>query len=249
MSGSPAIPTRLLLEPDAAKLLAASGIPYVEHGVAADAAEAAAVAARIGYPVVLKVISSDIMHKTEVGGVITGLFDASAVSEAFVLLADTLRRRVPDARVAGTLVARHIDTGRELIVGATRDVTFGPVVMAGFGGVAAEVLADVAFRLVPLRRDDADDLLGELKGYALLTGHRGDRPVDLEAVADMIVKTGDLMRARPDISAIDLNPVAVSADDCVALDARIIVTCEPGDPSSRTVNVARQTPENGASSC
>jgi acyl-CoA synthetase (NDP forming) len=224
MTESSALPTRMLLEPEAAEVLAACGIPYVEHGVAADAAEAAAVAARIGYPVVLKVVSPDIVHKTEAGGVVTGLADAAAVNEGFVVLADTVRRRMPDARVAGTLVARHIDAGRELIVGATRDATFGPVVMAGFGGVAAEVVADVAFRLVPLRHDDALDLLGELRGYALLTGHRGDRPVDLEAVADLIVKVGGLMRARPDITDIDLNPVAVSADHCVALDARIIVS-------------------------
>ena len=229
MSAAPQAPRRMLLEPDAARMLAASGIAYVDHGVAADAAEAEAVAKRIGYPVVLKVVSSDIVHKTEAGGVLTGLADAAAVREGFVTLADVVRRRVPGARVDCTLVARHVDAGRELIIGATHDATFGPVVMAGFGGVAAEVLADVAFRLPPLRRDDALDLLSELRGFELLAGHRGERPVDLEAVADMIVRVGDLMCVHDEITEIDLNPVAVSADLCVALDARIIVNDERAD--------------------
>jgi succinyl-CoA synthetase beta subunit len=218
--------TRMLSEHEAAALLAEHGIRYVDHEVAVDAAGAVAAAGRIGYPVVLKVISPDIVHKTEVGGVVTGLSDASAVREGCAMLNDTVRGRMPDARIEGVLVARHADADRELIVGATRDATFGPVVMAGFGGVAAEVLDDVAFRLAPLHRDDALDLLTELRGFKLLTGHRGGRPVDLEAVADVIVQVGAVMEARPDITAIDLNPVAVSADDCVALDARIILEGE-----------------------
>ena len=226
MNDAPRTSTRMLSEHEAAALLAENGIPYVDHEVAADAAGAVAAAARIGYPVVLKVISPDIVHKTEAGGVVTGLSDAAAVREGCAILNDTVRRRMPDARIEGMLVARHADAGRELIVGATRDATFGPVVMAGFGGVAAEVLDDVAFRLAPLHRDDALDLLAELRGFELLTGHRGVHPVDLEAVAGVIVKAGDLMRARPDITDIDLNPVAVSADGCVALDVRIILEGE-----------------------
>lgn len=229
MSRPPDAPVRMMLEPDAGDLLAASGIPYVDHGVAASADEAGAVAARIGYPVVLKVVSADIVHKTEVGGVMTGLLDDAAVRDGFAALMSTVHRRLPSARIVGALVCRHVKVSRELIIGATYDATFGPTVMVGLGGVDAEVLADVAFRLAPLHRDDGLDMLHELHGFQLLAGHRGEPAVDLEAVADVIVKVGDLILTRREIAEIDLNPVAVSANECVALDARIIMREDYGD--------------------
>ncbi|HJW76803.1 MAG TPA: acetate--CoA ligase family protein [Thermoleophilia bacterium] len=214
---------RMLREPDAAGLLAEGGIPYVEHGVAGTADEAVAIAERTGYPVVLKVVSEDIVHKTEAGGVITGLGDEGALRDGFVQLMATVRARRPEARIDGALVARQVRAGRELIIGAVHDATFGPTVMVGLGGVFAEALDDVSFRLAPLQREDALDMLRELRGFALLGAHRGEGPVDLDAVAGMAVRVGDLVSSHPEIVEIDLNPVAVSEEGCVALDARIIV--------------------------
>ena len=229
MSAATGGSTHMLLEPDAAELLGSCGIPYVEHGVADTAEVAVEVAARIGYPVVLKVVSADVVHKTDVGGVLTGLKDEGAVREGMAAMLDDVRAHCPGARIDGALVARHVSGGRELIVGAVRDATFGPTVMVGLGGVFAEALADVVFRLAPLRREDGLDMVGELRGARLLAGFRGEPPVDLDAVADMIVNVGDLLVSHPEIVEIDLNPVAASAQGCVALDARIIVATAGGD--------------------
>jgi acetate---CoA ligase (ADP-forming) subunit beta len=223
--------TRLMLEPDAAELLAGCGIPYVEHDVAGSADEAVAAAARIGYPVVLKVISEDVVHKTDAGGVVTGLADEAAVRGGMATMLREVSARCPGARIDGALVARHVSGGRELIIGAVRDATFGPTVMAGLGGVFAEALADVVFRLPPLQREDGLEMLSELRGARLLAGFRGEPPVDLDAVADVIVKVGDLLASHPEIAEIDLNPVIASAGGCVALDARVIVTSAQGAQS------------------
>jgi acyl-CoA synthetase (NDP forming) len=214
---------RLLSEPAAAELLAACGIPYVEHAVATTADAAAELAAGLGYPIVLKVVSPDIVHKTEAGGVEVGLRDASALRAGF----EELRRRVgarrPDARIDGVLVARQVASRREVIVGALHDATFGPVVMVGLGGVFAEALEDVVFRLAPLRHRDALDMLSELRGAALLAQFRGEGPVDRDALAGILRRVGDLLVAHSEIGEIDLNPVSVSSRGAVALDARIIM--------------------------
>lgn len=223
MTGGSENTWRMLPEPSSAALLASFGIPYVEHGVAGTAEAAVETATRIGYPVVLKVISPDIVHKTDVGGVITGLKDEWAVRGGMATMLNNVRTHCPGARIDGVLVARHVSAGRELIVGAVHDATFGSTVMVGLGGVFAEALADVVFRLAPLQRRDGLDMLGELRGAQLLAGFRGEPPVDLEDVADLIVKVGDLLVSHPEITEIDLNPVIASSDGCVALDARLIV--------------------------
>jgi acyl-CoA synthetase (NDP forming) len=215
---------RMLPEPEAAELLASCGIPYVVHGVAGTADEAAGVAGRIGYPVVLKVVSPDIVHKTEAGGVLLGLKDEPALREGYDELLRRVRASCPEARIEGVLVGRHVAARRELIVGAIHDATFGPTVMVGLGGVFAEALSDVVFRLAPMRRQDGLDMLQELQGTRLLAGFRGERPVDVDELADILVRIGDLLVAHPEFSEIDLNPVAASADGCVALDARVIMT-------------------------
>jgi ATP-grasp domain len=212
--------SRLLLEPEAADLLAASGIDYVTHELAKTADEAAAAASRISYPVVLKVVSPDIVHKSDVGGVLTGLTDAAAVRRGFDGLMAQVRARQPEARLEGALVCRQVSEGVEMIVGALRDSTFGPTVMVGAGGVFTELLGDVAFRLAPLHPDDALDMLRELRVHKMLTGFRDSPLVDLYAVARVAVRLGDLMLARPAVTEVDLNPVLASAGGCVALDAQ-----------------------------
>jgi succinyl-CoA synthetase beta subunit len=223
MTGASESLTQMLAEPEAAELLACCDIPYVEHGVVGSADAAITVAGRIGYPVVLKVVSPDIVHKTEAGGVVVGLKDDQALREGYDEVLARVRSRCPDAGIAGVLVARHVATRRELIVGAIHDATFGPTVMVGFGGIFAEALSDVAFRLAPLRRQDGLDMLGELRGARLLGGFRGEPAVDLDRVAAMLVAVGELLLSHPQIAEIDLNPVAASPDGCVALDVRIVV--------------------------
>jgi succinyl-CoA synthetase beta subunit len=213
----------MLAEPDAAELLASFGIPYVEHGVATTAEAAVEVAGRIGYPVVLKVVSPDIVHKTEAGGVLVGVIDESALRHGFAELLRRVSSSCPGAQVAGVLVARQVAGRRELIIGAIRDSTFGATVMVGLGGVFAEALDDVAFRVAPLLHRDGLDMVHELRGAVVLAEFRGEGAVDRDALATTLVRVGDLVLAHPEITEIDLNPVAVSADGCVALDARVIV--------------------------
>lgn len=234
MSNGSARPTRMMLEPEAAELLAAAGIPYVDHGVARSSDEAVEIAARLGYPVVLKIVSADVVHKTEAGGVALGVHDEQSLRGSWDDLMARVVARCPSARLDGVLVARQISVRREMIVGALRDPTFGPTVMVGLGGVLAEALDDVAFRLAPLRSGDGLDMLEELRAAAVLDEFRGEDAVDRDTLAAMLVALGDLMLEHSEINEIDLNPVAVSGDGCLALDARVIVA-EPGGHRDTTL--------------
>jgi acetyl-CoA synthetase (ADP-forming) len=216
------VATGMLLEPEAAKLLASHGVPYVAHGMATTVEAAVETAARIGYPVVLKIVSADIIHKTEAGGVLVGIEDEAALRTGFEQLLRRVTLACPDAQIDGALVARQMPVRRELIVGGIRDATFGPTVMVGLGGIFAETLDDVAFRVAPLRHQDGLDMLGELRATAVLDEFRGEAAVDRRALADLLMKVGTMLLGHPEIVEIDLNPVAVSADGCVALDARVI---------------------------
>ncbi len=171
----------------------------------------------------LKVVSPDIVHKTEAGGVVVGLRDEQALREGYDevlgrVLAAARRHASQASSWAATSHAR-----RELIVGAIHDATFGPTVMVGFGGVFAEALSDVAFRLAPLHRQDGLDMLQELRGARVLAGFRGEPAIDRDQVAGVLVGVGDLLLSHAEIAEIDLNPVAASSDGCVALDVRIVV--------------------------
>jgi acyl-CoA synthetase (NDP forming) len=232
MSAASRAQSQMMLEPQAAALLQGRGIDYVAHELATTAEEAAAAAARIGFPVVLKVVSADVVHKSDAGGVLLSLSDAEAVRAGFDGLVATVAARVPGARIDGALVCRQVvGAGAELIVGAVRDGTFGPTVMVGAGGVFAEVLGDVAFRLAPLREDDALEMLRELRAYKTLTGFRNVPPLDVAALAQVAVKLGDVMADHPEVVEVDLNPVLALPQGCMVVDARIM-TAPPdgGDP-------------------
>jgi acyl-CoA synthetase (NDP forming) len=216
-------PAELMLEHEAAALLQAYGIGYAEHELARTPDEAAAAAARLGFPVVLKVASRDVVHKSDVGGVRLGVLDEAAVRAGFAEVTEATRGRLPDARIEGILVCRQVEgAGAELIVGGLRDQTFGPTIMVGAGGVFAEVLNDVAFGLAPLHIDDAQDMLRGLRAYKTLTGYRDAPPLDVGALASCATRLGDLLVDHPEVVEVDLNPVLALTDGCVAVDARIM---------------------------
>jgi acetyl coenzyme A synthetase (ADP forming)-like protein len=204
---------------DLALLLSAYGIPVLAPWLGASPEEAGAIAAELGCPVALKIVSSDISHKTDVGGVALGLGPAE-VSRAAVAMIQRVRARRPDATIEGFHVQRMAPPGKELLLGALHDAQFGPAVMVGFGGIYVEVLRDTATRLAPVSPSEALLMLGELKMAALLHGVRGEPPVDLPALAQTISRFGQLAMDCPDLSDIELNPLVASPAGVVAVDAR-----------------------------
>jgi hypothetical protein len=192
---------------------------------AASADAAVAAAASLGYPVALKILSADIAHKSEVGGVALGLRDAAAVREAFAAVTGGARRAKPDARIDGVLVARMVAGGVETIAGATRDPVFGPVVMFGLGGVFVEALGDVSFRAAPFDEAEARSMIAEIRGYPLLAGARGRPPADVDALAHALAALSRFAAAHAAaIDAVELNPLVAlpEGQGALALDALIV---------------------------
>jgi len=216
---------RKLLEHEAYEVLVEYKFPVPKFGLAKNEDEAAKIADSIGYPVVLKVVSPDIVHKSDVGGVLLNLRNADEVREGFKRIMLNVRERAPNAKVEGVLIQEMVPPELEVIVGSTRDPIFGPVVMFGLGGIFVEVLKDVSFRVAPLTPVDADEMIREIKAYRILEGYRGMPPRDLEAIKDILLKTSKLMLEVEEIQDIDLNPVMVFARGKGAkiADARIIL--------------------------
>jgi acyl-CoA synthetase (NDP forming) len=214
-------------------LLASHGIPHLAGTLVDDVEGACAAARRIGYPVALKADGPDILHKSDVGGVALGLRSAEAVAKAWNDMASAI-----GSQMSGALVQPMAQPGVELIAGAARDDTFGPLVLFGMGGVAAELLGDRGVRVAPLSDLEANELVHSLRCAPLLTGYRGADPVDVIAVADLLVRLGLLARDVPEIRELDLNPVIASNDRVVAVDARVRVA--PLMPGQFGPNSARQ---------
>ena len=206
---------------DAAPLFAAAGIPIVPAGLARTPDDAAALAAKLGLPVALKIVSPQIVHKTDVGGVVLDVDSPAAAHAATGALLERIARTCPQARIEGVLVQRMIRrTGVELVLGAVRDPQFGPVVMVGLGGIDVEILADVAMRLAPVDRDEARRILDELALAPALKGARGRPPVNLDAVADAIARLAALVVACPDIAELEINPLVATEDGVTGIDLR-----------------------------
>jgi acyl-CoA synthetase (NDP forming) len=212
-----------LLEPEAIGLLQAHGIPYVEHAVANSAEEAVDIAERLGYPVVLKIVSPDVLHKSDAGGVVLGLQSGPEVRQAYEHILAAVAENTPEAEIRGMLVCRQAPPGLEVIVGALQDALFGSTVMFGLGGVFTEVLRDVSFRIAPVERHDAEEMIREIQGFPLLAGARGLEPCDLEALENLLLAVSEMVVTRPDINELDLNPVRVYAEGLAVLDARVLV--------------------------
>jgi acyl-CoA synthetase (NDP forming) len=208
------------------RLLASFGVSVPMSLVVQDATAAAAASGNLKSPLVLKVVSPDILHKSDAGGVKVGLGNADEVEEA--VRAMMKRPAIESARIDGFLLEEMAPAGLEVVVGGLRDPQFGPLVMVGLGGIFVEALADVSFRICPIARLDAEEMLDELKGAALFRGARGRDPVSREAIVDVLLKVGGegglLMTHGDDIAEADINPIIVSEHAAVAVDARFVLT-------------------------
>lgn len=199
------------------------GIPVIEYAFVTTEDQALKVAEEIGFPVVLKIVSPTVSHKSDVGGVMLGLQTPEDVTKAFNLIRQRLIAHDPSAKILGVLVQKMAREGVEVVIGATRDPHFGPVLMFGLGGVFVEVLKDVSFRVAPITINDAFEMIEEIKGYEVLRGIRGKRPSDIRAIANILLKLSDLMMGQEWVSQVDLNPVIVYSDGAIVVDARIIL--------------------------
>jgi acetyl coenzyme A synthetase (ADP forming)-like protein len=224
IAGARAAGRNRLAEDDALALLAAYGIAVAKGELARTAEEAVGMAAKMGFPVVLKIVAPAIVHKTEVGGVQVNLGDAAEVRRAFERIVSAARAALPDAEITGVLVQPMVDHGREMIVGMVRDPTFGPLLMFGLGGILVEVLRDVSFRIAPIGREDARRMLGEIRGTKLLDAVRGSPPADRAALTDVLLRVSRLVVDFPEIAELDVNPLMAMPAGAVAADARVMLT-------------------------
>lgn len=210
---------------EARAVLAAYGFNLPASEIAATSEQAVEVADRLGYPVVLKVASPDILHKTDVGGVRVGLESPEEVVDAFDLITYRANRYLPEARLWGCLVQKMVPPGVEVLLGMNRDPQFGPLVTFGLGGIYVEILKDVSFRIAPFGRADAEGMLQEIRARALLEGARGEPPVDRPALVEALLRVGQLVHDFPEIAELDINPFVVypAGRGGVAIDARLIL--------------------------
>lgn len=224
-----------LTEPEAYQVMEDYGIPIPRFGVAKNPEEAARVSMSIGYPVVMKIVSPDILHKSDVGGVRLGLASEEAVRKAYEDIMSSVIRKEPGAKTDGILIAKAADKPMdhkgevghsgvlEVIIGAVRDPEFGYAVMFGLGGIFVEIAKDVVFRVTPVAREDALGMMSEIKAGHMLEGVRGRAPRDKDALADIIVALSRLVQENPSISSVDLNPVLSFDRGACVVDAKI--TC------------------------
>jgi acetyl coenzyme A synthetase (ADP forming)-like protein len=223
-----------LSAPEAKEVADAYGLPVPQEGLATSADDAAQLAQKIGFPVVLKIVSPDILHKTEAGGVLVGVADAQAVRAGYDTIVANAKKYQADAQISGVQVQQMLPTGaQEVIVGAVTDPSFGKLVAFGLGGVLVEVLKDVTFRLAPATRDDALSMLDGIQAAEMLKGVRGAEPVDREALAAIIEAVSQLVTDFPEISEVDLNPVFATPKGATAVDVRILVDFDPPEQRYR----------------
>ncbi len=225
--GSAQVAGRTILnEVESKNLLAAAGVPVVAAQIATTRDEAVAAARAAGFPAVMKVLSDDLPHKSDVGGVRLGLADEAAVAAAYDAMMAGIRAAAPHARIDGVSIQRQAQPGVEVIIGMTTDPQFGPVLMVGLGGVLVEVLKDVAFRIVPVSARDAGEMVRELRGLPLLQGYRGAPAADLGALEAIVQSLSRFAQDNPEVREIDLNPVFAYPNGAVAVDARVVVAAK-----------------------
>jgi acetate---CoA ligase (ADP-forming) subunit beta len=212
-----------LTEVEAKILLKEMGVPVVRTELAHNRKEAISMSKKIGYPIVMKIVSPDITHKSDVGGVKIGLGNKTQVEKAYAEMMSTIKSKCPQARIEGVSVQKMAPPGVEVIIGVSKDQQFGPLLMFGLGGIMVEVLKDVSFRIVPVRKKDAKIMVTELKGYPLLKGYRGQESVDISFLEDMIVNVSEFVEKNPAVKELDINPIFAYGKGAIAVDARIII--------------------------
>jgi len=210
---------------EAREIMQAYGIPIPQSKLARTPEEAVEIAEEIGYPVVMKVASPDILHKTDIGGVKLNIASATDVRDAFDLLVYRATRFMPDAEIWGCLVQEMVKEAKEVIVGMNCDPQFGPLVMFGLGGIYVEALRDVSFRVAPFSRQEAEEMIREIRSYELLKGVRGERPADIAAIVDCLLRVSQLATDFPEIVELDINPLMVkeAGGGAVAVDMRLVL--------------------------
>lgn len=222
-----------LLAHEGQAVMAAAGLKMPRSRIARSLNEAVAIAEEIGFPVVMKVVSKDILHKSDSGGVALDLEDREEVIDAYQAIMRSCRSAVPGAVITGIEVSQMVEKGLELIVGARRDPGFGPIVMFGLGGIYVEVMKDVSFRAVPMNRVEAHSMIKEIRAYPLLLGVRGEDPKDMQSLIDAVIRLATIIRQCESISDIEINPIIVyeAGEGSVAVDARILLSKVEGGKS------------------
>ncbi len=214
-----------LIETEAREILRAYGFRLPESRMARTTKEAISAASEIGYPIVMKIASPDVLHKSDMGGVRVKLENDAMVEEAFFDITSNIQRRQPEARILGVMVQEMIPQGKEVILGITRDIQFGPMIMFGLGGIYVEVLKDVAFRIAPLSVESADAMIRDIRSFPLLRGVRGELPADIEGIKDALMRLSQMAMDFPEIIEADINPLLVCPEGqgAVAVDARMTI--------------------------
>lgn len=213
----------ILTEFESKKILKQAGIPVVETKLAKTQKEAVSLSQKMGFPVALKIASPDVIHKSDSGGVKLSVNSVAEVKKSYDEILKKVRKQYPDGVVHGVSVQKMFRPGTEVIIGTSKDPQFGPVIMFGLGGIFVELLKDVSFRVIPVERRDAQEMIKEIKGYPLLQGYRGKEPANLSALVEIILKTSKLIEENPQIKELELNPVFAYQNKAVAVDARIIL--------------------------
>jgi acetyl-CoA synthetase (ADP-forming) len=212
-----------LLEYEAKTVCKDYGIPVTELKIAKTAEEAVKYSEQIGYPAVFKIISPEITHKFDVGGVILNIQNKEEAKQAFNQIIENVKKHNPKAKIDGILVQEMVPCGTEVIVGSINDAQFGPTLMFGFGGTFVEVMKDVSFRIAPIDEQDAKEMISEVKAYPILKGYRGQPPADIETLTKILLSTSKLVMDHQEIKELDLNPVMVYEKGAKTVDARIIL--------------------------
>jgi acyl-CoA synthetase (NDP forming) len=213
----------VLTEIESKQLMAEAGFPVIESKLATSKAEAVSMSKKLGFPVVMKIVSPDIVHKSDSGGVRLGIPNATQAGKAYSEITAAAKKANRKAKIQGVSVQKMAKPGVEVIMGMSKDPQFGPVIMFGLGGVFVEVLKDVAFRIVPMVRRDASQMIREIKGYPILEGYRGQEPANITVLEDLLLKLSDFIDKTPEIKELDLNPILAYSDGAVAVDARVIL--------------------------
>jgi len=214
---------RSLLETEAKGLLKEYGIPVPDFRLIKSEDEIIGLAQKINFPIVMKIVSPDIIHKSDAGGVKVGIKTEKEALLSFQEIIFQAKKYNKKARIEGVIVYPMVPQGTEIIIGMMKDPHFGPVIMFGLGGIFVEVLKDISFRILPIEEIDAREMIAEIKGYEILKGTRGETPRDIQAIEEVLMKVSKLTMENPEINEIDLNPIFVFKKGLQVVDARMIL--------------------------